>query len=217
MMDAKDNVLINYSFHACYTNRDANSFGDIDDIISGGISTIKMFTVYEDAVMIDTGKIFEVLKMISQKGGMAKFHAENEEMIQFAAAKYIANNQTTAYYHALSRAAIAESVAIANLLPLIKQTEVPSIFLHVSNDQINSLIGNEKDKLPVFFEACPHYLTFTEEVYKQSDGHNYVCCPPIRSKEIQDSLWNLLEEGFIDVVNSDHSDFNLEQKEKYKD
>lgn len=59
-------------------------------------------------------------------------------------------------------------------------------------------------------------MTLTEEVYKRTDGQNYVSSPPIRSKEVQERLWKLLEVGFIDVVNSDHSDFNLAQKAKYK-
>ncbi|KAJ5499665.1 Amidohydrolase 1 [Penicillium expansum] len=57
-------------------------------------------------------------------------------------------------------------------------------------------------------ETCFHYLSLAAEEVRDGDTR-HKCCPPIRSKLNQDSLWEELEkhadEGVIKTVVSDHS------------
>lgn len=214
--EAKGQSLIDYSFHSCITNGTAENYQAIEDLISDGIPTIKMFTVYS-ANMVGTGEILEVLKIINQKGGMAHFHSESAGIIDYTTAKYVSEKKTTPKYHALSKPPVAEFESMASLISLIEHTDAPALFLHLCNHETKSLLETYRHKLPIYTEVCPAYLALTDDVYDRPDGQNFVCSPPIRSKEIQDGLWELIREGYVDVVNSDHCDFNLEQKAKYKD
>ncbi|MGG3469017.1 dihydropyrimidinase [Neobacillus pocheonensis] len=216
LSEAKGNTLIDYSFHGCVTKGNQKSYEDVRDLIVGGIPSIKMFTVYKDLVMIGRGEIYEVLKIINQYGGIAKFHAENAEMIDYQITKFLQEGKTIPRYHALSRPAISEVEAIASLITLIEHTDAPSIFVHMSTKEAKQILDHAKKRIPLFTEVCSHYLALSEEIYEGENGQNYICSPPIRSKEDRDGLWNMIQEGTVDVVNSDHCCYTLGQKEKYK-
>lgn len=216
MEAAKNNTLVHYSFHACITTLSPANEQEIEEIITGGFPSIKMFTVYRESVMLEMGAIYEVLKIIARKGGLAKFHAESAELIEHEVKKFVSARQTTPKFHPLSRPPIAEVQAVASLIPLIEETDAPALFVHVASDQLRSLLETYRQKLPIFTEVCPHYLVLTDQVYAQEDGQNYICCPPLRPAEVRDGLWGLLQDGLIDVVNSDHSGYTLAQKKKYQ-
>jgi dihydropyrimidinase len=216
LSEANGNTLIDYSFHGCVTKGNEKSYQDVKDLILGGIPSIKMFTVYKDTVMVGKGEIFEVLKIINRHGGIAKFHAENAEMIDYLIAKFVREGKTIPKFHALSRPAIAELEAIASLLALIEHTDAPSIFVHMSTKESKHILEQAKKRIPVFTEVCSHYLALTEKLYEGNDGQNYICSPPIRSQEDKEGLWEMIQEGIVDVVNSDHCCYTLGQKEKYK-
>jgi dihydroorotase-like cyclic amidohydrolase len=42
---------------------------------------------------------------------------------------------------------------------------------------------------PLYAETCPHYLTFTEDVYNREDGYLYLISPPLRKQADIDALW----------------------------
>ncbi|WP_274651683.1 dihydropyrimidinase [Paenibacillus humicola] len=215
--EAKGRTIIDYSFHGCITRGDARSFRDVRELVTGGISSIKMFTVYKDAVMVDKGVILEVLNIMSRHGGLAKFHAENADIIDASIGRFIAEQNTTPAYHALSRPAIAEVEEMAALMTLIEHTGTPSLFVHMSTKSARPLMNAAKRRLPVFAEVCPHYLALTQDRYSDDNGENYICSPPIREQEEQDGLWEMVCDGTVDVINSDHCCYDTEQKRKYKD
>lgn len=216
LKESQNHTMIDYSFHGCVTNGNEKAYYDLKELISGGVPSIKMFTVYKDDVMVGMGEIYEVLKILKEDG-LALFHAESEDIIARLINKYVSQGKTGPVYHALSRPPISEAQTNASLLALIEETETPSLFVHMSTTKAKQLIKNARKKLPVFTEVCPHYLTLTEDVYSRADGQNFICSPPIRSKDEQEGLWNMIKEGLVDVVNSDHTAYDTAQKAKYKD
>jgi dihydropyrimidinase len=216
LAEAKGNTVTDYGFHGCVVRGDAQSFRDVEDLVTGGVPSIKMFTVYKDLVMLDKGTIWEVLQIIGKKGGLAKFHAENADIIDSLIHRYVSEGHTSADYHVKSRPAIAELEAISSLLALIEHSGAPSLFVHMSTGKGKDMLRLAREKLPVFTEVCSHYLALTEDVYQGEHGNRYICSPPIRDQGEQDGLWSMMREGLIDVVNSDHCCYDLEQKDKYK-
>jgi dihydropyrimidinase len=70
--------------------------------------------------------------------------------------------------------------------------------------------------IAAFGETCPHYLTLdVSNLAKPNfEGAKYVCSPPLREPWHQDHLWQSLQQGWLQVVGSDHCGFNLKgQKE----
>ncbi|MBP1932198.1 dihydropyrimidinase [Ammoniphilus resinae] len=214
--EADNQSVINYSFHGCVTNGNDESYRDVAELITGGIPTIKMFTVYKDVVMVGKGEILQVLKIIKEKGGLAKFHAESDDIIDYQINEFIKNGKTTPMYHPLSRPSIAEAEAVSSLLTLIEHTEAPAIFVHMSTGMVKEQLKTYRNRLPVFTEVCPHYLMLSDQFYNGEDGQNYICSPPLRPAHEIDGLWEMVQSGLIDVINSDHCCYDTEQKNKYK-
>jgi dihydropyrimidinase len=217
MHAAKDVSVIDYSFHGAITHLNDQSLADVRDILTGGFPSIKMFTVYRGEVMLEQLGIYKVLQLIGKHCGVAKIHAENADMIEANVAEYVRRGLTTPYYHPLTRPPVTEVTAVANLLPMIEETDAATVFVHMTTSQVCDYIRWAKKRMPVFTEFCPHYLTLTEQVYSRPDAQNYMCNPPMRAQADQDGLWKMVSEGLCDVINSDHSCFDLAQKASHKD
>jgi dihydropyrimidinase len=217
LTEAKDECFTDYSFHGCFTDFNLDHLDQVDELIQSGISTIKMFTVYDDVVRINKGAIYEILKRISKNNGLALFHAENSDMISRAINQCIESDKTTPIYHAKSRPAIAEAEEVASLLTLLEDTGAAGLFVHMSTGKAKELIDHYKNKkkLPILSEVCTHYLSLEQDVYEHENGQLYICSPPIRGKEEKEHLWEMISENLIDVVNSDHCCYDTEQKNKY--
>lgn len=217
MHKANGNSIVDYSFHGCVSNSDNQSLSDVKDIITGGIPSIKMFSVYRNLVMLELDGINEVLKVISKNNGIAKIHAESAPIIEAMILKYKNENKLSPYYHSKSRPIISEVSAVAGLIPMAELTGAPVIFVHMTTPAVRNYIKEAKKRIHIYSEFCPHYLTLTDEVYSRNDAENYVCSPPMRSKKDQDGLWEMINDNLCDIINSDHSAYDTNQKKLYKD
>jgi allantoinase len=65
--------------------------------------------------------------------------------------------------------------------------------------------------LDVTAETCPHYLVLDEGDMEKL-GPVAKCAPPLRSRTEQDKLWDVLADGKIDLLASDHSPCPTELK-----
>lgn len=213
----KPNSVIDYSFHGAITRLNDQSLADIEDILTGGYPTIKMFTVYRGEVMLEPLGVLRALECIGKNNGLALIHAENVDIIEALIKQHVDAGKTTPYYHMLSRPPISEVSAVAGLLPIIESTNASTLFVHMTTSQVCDYIRWAKSRMPVFTEFCPHYLSLTDEVYSRKDGQNYICSPPMRTQADQDGMWKMIEDGLCDIISSDHSGFDLEQKARNKD
>lgn len=217
MDKAKGKSVIDYSFHGCVTNSTEQTLDDVKEMITGGITSIKMFTVYRDVVMLELGEVAKVLKVIAQNNGIAKIHAESAPIIEAMIKKHVDQGNLTPYYHAKSRPTISESSAVAGLIPIVEYTNAPIIFVHMTSSSVRDYIKDGKRRNHIYTEFCPHYLTLTEEVYDRNDAQNFVCSPPMRSQVDQEGLWQMIKDGLCDIINSDHSAYDTNQKNMHKD
>jgi len=111
-----------------------------------------------------------------------------------------------------SRPDAAETAAVAEALAAARRTGVRVHILHLASAAPLDLIqAARQDGVRVTVETCPHYLVFSAE--DVPDGATeYKCCPPIRSAENRNRLWEALDAGLIDFVVSDHSPCTPELK-----
>lgn len=213
--EAKGESVVDYSFHPCITKADAASYGEIAEMLQDGFTSVKMFTAYPGNLMLEKNGIFEVLGLIRRHGGIALIHAECSEMIERNIAAAIAAGRTLPIDHALCRPPITEIEAMYGMTAMVRDTGAPVIFVHMTTSRARRLLEKTRGELPIFTEVCPHYLTLTEECFKGEDGYNFVCSPPMRSQDDQDGLWSMLADGLVDIVNSDHTDYSIEQKRRH--
>jgi dihydroorotase-like cyclic amidohydrolase len=56
----------------------------------------------------------------------------------------------------------------------------------------------------VSVETCPHYLLFSDEDTAKWGPYAQVA-PPLRSQRSVKALWDLVNEGFVDIIATDHA------------
>ena len=108
-----------------------------------------------------------------------------------------------------SRPPSFETYAISEILSLAHSApKLPLHIVHLSAIEAIPLLRDARAKgVKVTSETCYHYLSLAAEAIRNGDTR-HKCCPPIRAKSNQDSLWEeLLREsgGVIGTVVSDHS------------
>jgi len=95
---------------------------------------------------------------------------------------------------------------------MAKVAQAPIFIVHVScYEALNAIQEARRQKVAVFGETCPHYLTLGVDHLEKPgfEGAKYVCSPPLRESWHHDHLWEALKTGALQVVGSDHCGYNF--------
>lgn len=215
LREAEGESILDYSFHPCINSLDDRSMDDVRYYLRNGFPSVKLFTVYRGTLMLEKQGIYKVLQMVKEENGIALIHAESADMIERSIADAVALGRTTPKDHAVCRPVITELEAMHGILAMAQDTGAAVIFAHMTTGRAKGLFGRAGDAR-LYAEVCPHYLILDEAVYENEDGCNYVCSPPMRGWEDRESLWDMVMSGEVSMVNSDHTDYSVEQKTRYK-
>jgi allantoinase len=166
---------------------------------------------------LDAAALDEAVRATADLGALLIVHAEdatvlnqqplNRHTLHPQAAPNTTNSHSSFAAFIASRPDEAETAAVTAALDAArKHGERARIhILHLSSAAALTPIRQAReDGIAVTVETCPHYLTLSAE--EVPDGATqFKCCPPIRSAENREQLWNALADGLIDIVVSDHS------------
>ncbi len=132
-------------------------------------------------------------------------HAEDPDICD-AAATAVAGRDVRAHASWLaSRPPGAEVAAIGALVEGVRRTGARVHVLHLSAAAAGPVLADARSEgLPITVETCPHYLTLHAEDIPDG-ATEFKCAPPIRERANADALWDLLGDGVIDAIVSDHS------------
>ncbi|WP_151732857.1 allantoinase [Paenibacillus tengchongensis] len=154
---------------------------------------------------VDDDTLYQGMKKIASFGGILALHAESEEMTAALSAEAVRSGKNAARDFAAARPPEAELEAVDRALLYAERTGCRLHFVHISTAAAIERIHAAKQRgLDVTAETCPHYLLLTEDSMAEL-GPVAKCAPPLRSQEEQEKLWEVLAEGKIDFVASDHS------------
>ena len=201
-------VAIDYSAHMNITHYDEIIAEELPSLPSLGITSLKMFTAYNNRLRLDDGDIFKVMRIAGKHGLLPMIHAENGDVIEVMVAEALAAGQTAPIYHALTRPAWGEVEASLRAIALAAQADSPVYLVHmnVAGEVVQLSYGRQKG-VKVMGETCPQYLFFTEDDLRREDGAKFICSPPLRKVEDQSRLWQALENDEIQVFATDHCPF----------
>lgn len=108
----------------------------------------------------------------------------------------------------------AEVVATAVAATLVRRNQAAATIAHVSHPEVLSYIAAERQRgADLAAEACPQYfLLREEEVHEHGALRKFT--PPARARHHhdEDRMWELLRDGVLSFVSSDHAPSTLEQK-----
>ncbi len=210
-------AVIDVGFHAAVAHADEIALNQLPGLAARGMTTVKMFTIYKDSVMLPLNEVFETLRVVAGTKGLALIHAESPHIIETLKDRSIREGRLSAADHARTRPPESELDMVRSLIVLLQMTGAAAYIVHVSTPEAaREIIGARAAGVRVWAETCPHYVFLDDSCYDRPDGELFVCSPPIRDRVRMEALWDLVKRGGIQVWGSDHCCYDRTQKAKYK-
>ena len=162
----------------------------------------------------NTGDQYELMEKVAQTGVMIGFHAENNDMINKNIARLRSEGKISPIYHGRSRPPVVEIETAAKILLFAEKIGTRVEICHISTPEVVELINRAKSKsVYAIAETCPHYLFLNENALNEV-GVFAKCNPPLRSEEERQGMWEMVNNGSIDIIGSDHAPYTKEEKER---
>ena len=210
---AEGKACIDYGFHMILTDTTRIELDNLNELISEGITSFKLFTAYPGSLMLDDQSLYELMRAARELGTLICIHAENGLVIDSLIKEAIRDRKTAPIFHALTRPASLEGEAINRAIILAQVAGCALYLVHVSTeDGINKIADARERGIPVYAETCPQYLLLSLDDMIDARGFNsakYVFTPPLREEGHQKKLWEAIKKNHIQVVATDHCPFNL--------
>jgi len=211
---ASSKAIIDYSFHGVIQHVDEQVVHDIEELVSRGIVSSKVYLTYDHA--LSDGEIIRFLESMKHAGGLTAFHCENDGVVKHYRRAFQAAGKTLPIYHAKSRPHTAEAEAVARVIRLAETVgDAPVYIVHLSTASGLEEIRRGRERgLPIFAETCPQYLLLDETRYNEpgDEGLKYILSPPLRTRADIESLWEGVADGAIQTIGTDHAPFTFEVK-----
>ena len=213
---AQRGALIDYAFHIIVSDPDCGSLeDDVVALAECGHRSLKIFTTYN--IRLDDAKILRVMAAARRAGDLICVHAENHAIIAYATERNLAVGNTAPKFHAVAHSRLAEAEAVARMIRFSEFLDQPVLLFHISTREGVELVRQARQRgSQVRAETCPHYLLMTDEDLDRPDleGAKFMCSPPQRTPADQESLWQALTLGDIELVTSDHAPFRFDDTGK---
>lgn len=205
---ADDKAAIDYSFHMNITRFNERVAAEIPDLIGEGITSLKVFTAYNNRLRLADDDIFCVLRLAARHGFLTMLHAENGDVIDLLTAEALAAGHKSPEWHARTRPAWGAVEAVLRSAALAAQAGAPLYIVHMNAaGEVDMLDYARRQGVKVMGETCPQYLFFTEDDLRKPDGAKYICSPPVRTARDNARLWQGLQDGTLQVIGTDHCPF----------
>jgi dihydropyrimidinase len=205
---ADPKAAIDFSFHMNITDLNERVAAEIPRLPDLGITTLKVFTAYNNRLRLQDGEIFQVLRLARENGLLTMVHAENGDVIDILIAEALAAGHTAPEWHAHTRPAWGEVEAALRASALAAQAGAPLYIVHMNvAGEVDQLQYARQHGLPVMGETCPQYLFFTIDHLRRIDGSKWICSPPMRTEIDHERIWQGLANGTIQVIATDHCPF----------
>lgn len=201
-------VCIDYGLHMNITRYSDALEEEILTLNNDGVSSIKVFTAYNNRLRLSDGDIFKVMRFAAKAGILTMLHAENGDIIDVLIDEALANGHTSPIWHAKTRPAWGAVEASLRAFALSAQADAPLYIVHMNSaGEVDQLEYARSKGLKVMGETCPQYLLFTESDLEKPDGAKWICSPPMRTKADNERLWQGLKQGIIQTLATDHCPF----------
>lgn len=211
-------VAVDYSLHACIGRYSEKVVEQLPLLAGQGVTSLKIFMAYGKSGLMqnDTG-LLKVLTACHNNGILVTVHAENGELIDHLTDQAASANNLGIESLPATRPVFSETEAIRRLADFSRYTGCKVYVVHVSSGEGAQIIGCERQRgAHIAGETCPQYLYLDESRLSGPTGHFYGCCPPIRSLQQQNLLWQRLAANDLAVVATDHCPFTTADKNSWQ-
>jgi dihydropyrimidinase len=203
-----DKAAVDYSFHMNLTRLDDALAAEIASLPEMGITTLKVFTAYNNRLRLEDGAIFRAMRLARDNGMLVMLHAENGDVIETLVAEALAAGRTSPDWHAKTRPAWGAVDTTLRAASLAAQADATLYVVHMNAaGEVDMLQYARERGVKVMGETCPQYLFFTEDHLRRPDGAKWVCSPPMRTAADNSRLWEGLKGGTLQTIGTDHCPF----------
>lgn len=167
---------------------------------------------------VDSAFLLTVFRVLSRYNALAFLHCEDGKIIDFLTKELKKIKKVNIKNYPLIREDYTEKIAIDMAVGLARQFKTKIYIAHLSSKKGLETVSQAKKDGDIWIEAetCPHYLLFTDEIYKKKNGYLFTCSPSFKKNKDKEALWKGLKEGIINVISSDHCPFFKSRKEEGK-
>src|SRR6266446_7972672 len=158
-----------YGFHLLLHGKLSQGvLGALPEAIEEGHASVKMFTTdirpNRLGRMVQFGDIWEVLKILAAKGGIAAIHAEDNDIVMHMYEKLIREDRTSFVNMAEVHNALSEDLSFRRVIRLA-------------------------ESVPSCGESLHQYMLYTSEDYRRPNGQMFHTYPSLKSAADQAELW----------------------------
>ncbi|MDP2937204.1 MAG: dihydropyrimidinase [Dehalococcoidia bacterium] len=216
LAQAQGHMAVDYGLHLLVTRVTPETLGEIREIVHGGITSFKLMTAYRNlGWMVDDGALSAVMVEAARCGALAGLHAENEALALYITKDLLDRGHTGVEYYEAGRPSLVEGEAVQRAIYLARKAGAAIYFFHISSEEgLEAVRAAQRSGQTVYAETCPHYLTFTDEVYRRPEGRLFTVIPPIRKETHRLSLWQALEDGTLSCIGSDDAVRTVAEKQQ---
>jgi dihydropyrimidinase len=212
--EAEDSI-VDYAFHVSPVEWRKTTADDIRQCIKMGVTSFKVYMAYKGTLGLEDDDLLRVMECVAEAGAIVTAHCELGDEIEKLRNSFFSQNNTSPYYHALSRPAAAEAAAVEKAVKIADKVHCPLYIVHLSSGESLKYIRKARlREQRVYAETCPQYLLLDDSKYRGelTQTAQYVMSPPLRTREDCDALWNALGDGTVSTVGTDHCPFTKVQK-----
>jgi allantoinase len=192
-----------------------DNIDQLDELAERGAIGFKAFmsnSGIDDFAAADDLTLYEGMARAARLGRIVAVHAESDQLPGALARRAVAAGRTSARDYLHSRPVVAELEAIGRAILFAEETGCALHIVHVSSGRGVCLVAQARARgVDVSCETCPHYLVLDEEDLERL-GALAKCAPPLRPAAEGEELWQLLRDGTLPMVASDHSPSPPEMK-----
>jgi len=202
------------TFHLTPTRFGEDEWRDLRTLALRGYSTVKLYTTYREAgLFTDDAELEAIVGRLPSLGMRLLLHCEDDAAL--AAVDPSTFDLGDPVSHAMLRPPRAEALAVHRAVGLSERTGCPLHVVHVSTAEAAVVIDGARGHAPVSCETAPQYLLLSDEALRGTDGHRFLCTPPLRREGNRAELERWAAASGFDLFATDHCPFAASDKDSF--
>lgn len=183
----------------------ATAYGDVAGV------KIYMGSSTGDLTLSGRQEIRHAMKIAAKCDCIVAVHAEDESLMRMREKRYGLPMSVEGHGH--HRSAAVEALAVRRALELAEETMATLYLAHMSTPDAILMAHEWKKDYPfIIIEVCPHHLFLSEDRLRSDNGGLFKVNPPLRDRTMVKEVIQMLSQGMIDVIGSDHAPHTIEEK-----
>ena len=212
-----EHALVDFAMYAAPAELTLTAFEALAD---AGVIALKTFTVpapagreheFEGLAWPNAADQMRALTLAAAVGLPVVVHAEHPEILARSEAEAAALDPADVGTHEAARPALAEALAVAQLLTMNVEAGAKLHVAHVTSMVTLEVLRRFAGSSDFSAETCPQYLRYTADDVARVGVYGKVN-PPIRGAEDRDALWEAITDGTLAHVTTDHASFSAAEK-----